>query len=217
MRSDAPSPPPGDDFQPEPTYRVTTAAALRRELTVAPPEAEAEALARTRREVRFSKGALAAQGLRTHTCPQCGVNPAGPAKSRTLVYVPSWVYIGLFVNFFLLLILYLAGRKSIDVDVTLCPDCRRSETRARWIRGVSVLGLLAFPLLGAYLGGALGDTFMGAASGVVASLVGMLAAHVHTRHDLLTVKKIDRDSVTLLGTGHLDAVVEREAPDLKKA
>src|SRR5688572_22003121 len=73
----------------------------------------------------------ALRDLKTQTCVQCGINPAGPPSTRTLQYVPPWVYLGLLANLIVLAILYFAGRRRVPAVFRLCPDCARADVRGR--------------------------------------------------------------------------------------
>ena len=159
-----------------------------------------------------------ASTLRTHTCPQCGLNPAGPPVKRTFNWVPSWVYLGLLINIVVLLILYGVGRKVVKGELTLCADCDAADRRGRTIRSVSVAGLVLGPALFGTLGAmaAGGDGAMiGALIGLVAGIAGIVASHRQTRLDVIGVKHLDpkKDTMTLTASPSFATVLLAEAPD----
>lgn len=176
----------------------------------------AEPRARTTVPVTLKTAALEA-GLHTHTCVQCGLNPAGPPVKRRYQYVPSWVYLGLMMNIVVLLILYYAGRRVVDGKLGLCADCDRADKRGRTLRGVSLVGLLAFPVVGALVGALVSSDglLFGAAAGVVAGVAGIVAAHRSTRFDVISARLIDKKAGTtiLVASPELAGVLAREAPD----
>ncbi len=155
-------------------------------------------------------------GLRTHTCPQCGLNPAGPPVARTFQYIPPWVYIGLLFRGFGLLILYLIGRRRVKATLSLCSDCDRADKRARNIRGLSMFGVFVLPALGAsvlWLDTVVGAVAAGA--GFVAGIVATVVAHARTRSDVIACKKIEGkpQKVTLTASPSFGRVLAAEAPD----
>jgi hypothetical protein len=167
-------------------------------------------------DVMLSTTALQ-DGIRTHTCPQCGLNPTTTLAKRTFQYVPPWVYIGLVMNLIVLLILYFAGRRVVKGEVALCADCDAADRRARTLQSVSVGGLVAFPaLFGVGLGTLLGVDagLLGAAVGVVSGIVGMIAAHRLTRFDALRCVMVDKKSntTTLKVSDSFARVLASEAP-----
>lgn len=192
----------------------TPAAALRTGVTEAPPVLDIRS--RTRAEVSLSREEVERLGLVTTTCPMCGLNPAGPTVKRKFEFVPPWVYLGLMANIVVLVVLYLVGRKRIDVDLALCEECASADKRAGRLRGFSFAGLILGPLLGALAGSPGGGqaVAIGAGAGVVAGIVGMVAAHLHTRHDVLACKRIDKHAIVLQGTAHVPEILEREAAHL---
>lgn len=160
----------------------------------------------------------ALRDLQTQTCVQCGINPAGPPATRTLQYVPPWVYLGLLANVVVVAVLYFAGRRRVHAVFRLCPDCARADARGRRLRGVSLVGLLAFPLLGAAIGAALGDASYvlgGASAGLVAAIAAMVAAVTKTKHEVIDVKNIDKKAgtVTLMASPSWQRVLAQEARD----
>lgn len=156
-------------------------------------------------------------GLRTHTCLQCGLNPVSQPVARSFQYVPPWVYIGLLLNVLILMILYFAGRVVVKGSLSLCPDCDRADRRGRTLRGVSLLGLLLFPLVGLLLGAPFdgGAMAFGAAAGLVAAIAGMVAAARSTRGDVITARLIDKKAgvTTLVASPELERVLSAEAPE----
>jgi hypothetical protein len=158
-----------------------------------------------------------AMGVHTHTCPQCGMNPAGAPKARKFQFIPPWVYLGFLANVIVFLILYLIGRKQVDTQLSLCDDCDAADKRGRRVRTLSVVGAIFAPL-GALLGGLALDLEVAAvvASGValVGGIVGSVIAHRKTRGDVILVKKIDKTEVQLLASPRFPQVLAREAPDL---
>ena len=161
----------------------------------------------------------ALRDLRTQTCVQCGINPAGPPKTRTLQYVPPWVYLGLLANVVILAVLYFAGRRRVESVLRLCPDCAAADVQGRRLRGFSVAGLLVFPGLGAAITALLdlsGSVILGAASaGLVAAIAAIIAASTKTRHEVIDVKNIDKKAgtVTLLAAPTWQRVLDAEARD----
>lgn len=157
-------------------------------------------------------------GIRTHTCPQCGLNPTTTLAKRTFQYVPPWVYIGLVMNLLVLLVLYFVGRRVVKGEVALCADCDAADRRARTLQSVSVGGLIGFPaLFGVGLGAALGVEagLLGAAVGIVSGVVGMIAAHRLTRFDALRCVMVDKttNTTTLKASDTFARVLASEAPD----
>ena len=159
----------------------------------------------------------ALRDLKTQTCVQCGINPAGPPLSRTLQYVPPWVYLGLLVNVIVLAVLYFAARRRVNAVFRLCPDCARADVRGRRLRGVSLVGLLAFPLLGSAMGAAFGDggyVLGGASAGLVAAIAAIVAAVTKTKHEVIDVKNIDKaGTTTLLASPSWHRVLDQDARD----
>lgn len=160
----------------------------------------------------------ALRDLRTQTCVQCGINPAGPPKTRTLQYVPPWVYLGMLANVVILAILYFAARRRVDAVFRLCPDCAAADARGRRLRGFSIAGLLVFPAVGALLGAAIGDggvILAGASAGLVAAIAAIVAAATKTRHEVIDTKNIDKKAgtVTLLASPTWQRVLDAEARD----
>jgi len=158
------------------------------------------------------------QGIRTHTCPQCGLNPTTTMVKRTFQYVPPWVYIGLLMNVIVLLLLYVVGRRVVKGEVALCADCNDADRRARTLQSVSVVGLVAIPLLfsfgaGLFLGAEAG--LLAGAVGVVSGIVGMIAAHRTTRFDALRCVMVDKqaNTTTLKASDTFSRVLLGEAPD----
>ncbi len=157
-------------------------------------------------------------GLRTHTCPQCGINPTTGLVKRTWQYVPPWVFIGLAFNIIILLIMYMAGRRVVKGELSLCADCDAADKRARTVQGLSAVGLVAFPaLLGIPLGAILGAEagIFGACAGLVSGIVGMVVAHKRTKPDAIRCTMIDKKSgaVTLTASESFQRVLAAEAPD----
>ncbi|MDP2341661.1 MAG: hypothetical protein Q8O67_11945 [Deltaproteobacteria bacterium] len=158
------------------------------------------------------------QKLRTQTCPQCGLNPAGPLVKRSFQWVPGWVYIGLLLNIAILLIMYMAGRRVVKAEISLCADCDAADRHGRSLRSVSVAGVVLGPALFAFAGGITVGTELaiaGACAGLVAGIVGIIAAHRRTRFDVIGVKHIDRkvDTMTLRVSPSFARVLAAEAPD----
>mgnify|MGYP001611834096 FL=1 len=155
-------------------------------------------------------------GLRTHTCLQCGLNPVTTPVPRKFMYVPPWVYIGLALNVVILLILYFAGRQIVEGSLSLCPDCDRADKRGRMWRGLSLGGLIVFPLLGLLIGAPFSDGAMGfgAAAGLIAGIAGIATAISKTKADVMVVRKIDKKAGTLELTAapEFGDVIAREAP-----
>lgn len=159
-------------------------------------------------------------GLHTQTCPHCGVNPAGPPVKRTFQYVPPWVYIGLLLNILVLIIMYMAGRRVVKGELTLCADCDAADTRGRRIRSGSLFGIFGFPLLFALLGGVtVGEdgAIIGGLVGIVAFIAGLVAAHRQTRFDVIAAKIIDKkkDTMTLSASPAFARVLAEEAPSAR--
>lgn len=173
---------------------------------------------RTPQPIRLKIAAVQG-GVHTPTCLQCGLNPVTTPVPRKFQYVPPWVYIGLALNVVILMILYFAGRQIVRGSLSLCPDCDRADKRGRFWRGLSVLGLIVFPIAGLLLGVPLSDAAMGfgAASGLVAGIAGMVAATRKTRGDVIVVKKIDKKAGTLELTAapEFGDVIDREAPQAR--
>ncbi len=156
-------------------------------------------------------------GLKTSTCPHCGINPAGPPVKRTFQHVPRWVYIGLFLNIVVLMIMYGLGRRVVKGELSLCADCASADKRGRLIRSLSFGGIVLFPAVLALIGGlALGGegAVGGALAGLVAFVGGMFAAHHKTRFDVIGCKLIDKkaDTMTLTSSPAFVGVLAREAP-----
>ena len=157
-------------------------------------------------------------GLHTSTCPQCGLNPAGPAVKMTFEWVPRWVSIGFFVNLVVLWILYMAGRKVVRAEIPLCVECASADRRGRFLRRLSyigpVIGPIAFGLLGAMTLG-LDAAIGGFCVGLVAGIAGTVASHRGTRFDIIGVKHIDlkHDTMLLSASPSFQHVVAVEAPD----
>lgn len=143
-------------------------------------------------------------GMRTHICPQCGVNPTTGLVKRTFQFVPPWVYVGLLLNVLVLMLLYFVGRRVVKAELSLCADCDAADRRGRTTQSLSVVGLIGFPLaLGFGLGATVGVDagLFGAAAGVVSGIVGMVAAHRATRADVIRCVAVDKT----LGTTTLKA------------
>jgi hypothetical protein len=160
-------------------------------------------------------GPSLAAGLHTLTCPQCGLNPAGPPVARTFQYIPPWVYVGLVFRGFGLLILYLIGRRRVKATLTLCGDCDRADKRARRIRGLSMFGVVLLPALAStalFLDTVVGGIAVGAAA--VAGAIATVVAHTRTRSDVIACKKIEGkpQRVTLTAAPSFRRIVAAEAP-----
>lgn len=156
-------------------------------------------------------------GVYTHVCPQCGVNPPGRPVRRTFQYVPPWVYLGLFMNIVVFGIAYYMRRRRAAGVLALCADCAAADRGGRRLRRFSVLGLGLFPVVLALAASFLpvdGAVMGGALSGLVAGVVGMIAARVHTRFDVIKCRLIDRkkDLIQLTASKGFAAVVARDAP-----
>lgn len=157
------------------------------------------------------------QGLRTHTCPQCGINPTTTLAKRTWQYVPPWVYIGLLVNIIVVLMMYFASRRVVKGELGLCADCEAADRRGRTIQSVSVAGLVAFPALFGFSVGAVVGADAGlfaAAVGLVSGVVGMIAAHRTTRFDVIRCVMVDKkqSTLTLKASDAFARVLRAESP-----
>lgn len=195
----------------EPTTEVATSSSLPH-LDLRPPREVQQIV-----EVKIKPSALMA-GLHTKTCPQCGLNPAGPLVKRSFQYVPPWVYVGLLLNIVVLLILYYAGRTVVKGELTLCPDCDAADTRGRRFRSLSVVGLVGFPIVFATLGGLVAGSdaaLAGGFAGLVAAFAGMFAAHRRTRYDVIGCKFADKkkDTMTLQASPAFQRVLAEEASE----
>lgn len=159
----------------------------------------------------------ALRDLKTKTCVQCGINPAGPPASRTLQYIPPWVYLGLLANVVILAILYFVGRRRVDAVFRLCPDCARADRRGRTLRGVSVVSIVLFPLIGGVVGSLFDGAVAlgGASAGLVAAIAAIVAAHTKTKHEVIDTKNIDKKAgtVTLMAAPTWHRVLDGEARD----
>jgi hypothetical protein len=156
-------------------------------------------------------------GLYTHVCPQCGINPPGQPVRRTFQYVPPWVFLGLFIHLVVLGLAYFFARRRMAGVLALCADCAAADRGGRRLRKFSLLGLGLFPVV---LG--LAASFLpmkdaaiaGGLSGLVAGVVGIVAARVHTRFDVIRCRFLDRkkDLILLTASKGFAAVVARDAP-----
>jgi hypothetical protein len=180
-------------------------------------------------EVVLSTTALQG-GIRTRTCPQCGLNPTTTMAKRKFEYIPRWIYIATFVNLTiaafvnvtillipLFLVLFFTSRRVVKGKLGLCADCDAADRRARMLQSASVGGLFAFPYLfavgaDALLGGIAG--VHGLACGVISGIVGMFAALWFTRFDVLRCARIDKKAgtTTLKVSDSFAGVLAREAP-----
>ena len=145
-------------------------------------------------------------GIRTHTCPQCGMNPTTAFVKRTFQYIPPWVYAGLLLNVLVLMVLYFSGRRVVKAELGLCTECDKADRRGRTLQSMSVLGVLCFPMLFGFGLGAVGGVelgLFGAAAGIVSGIAGMVAAHRATRFDVMRCVGVDKK----LGTTTLKASV----------
>ena len=157
-------------------------------------------------------------GLHTATCPQCGINPAGPPVERTFQHVPGWVYIGLLANVVVMMILYLVGRVRVTGTLTLCADCDAADRRGRRLRSLSVVGLVGLPLLFGFIGGIAAGVeaaLVGAGAGVVGGAIGAIVAHRRPATETIGVKFANRKQnvLELTANATFRDVIEREAPD----
>lgn len=171
---------------------------------------------RVLKDVVVSTSALQG-GVHTRTCPQCGLNPTTTMARRTWQYVPPWVYVGLVLNVLILAMLYYAARVVVKGAVSLCDDCAAADRRGRTIQSMSVIGLVAFPvLLGVGLGAIVGAEagIFGAAAGVVSGIAGMIAAHRMTRFDVIRCTMVDKKkgTLTLKASDTFGQVLAAEAP-----
>ena len=162
---------------------------------------------------------VARRGIATHTCPQCGLNPAGFPERWTFRHFSRWTYFALFMNTFVALVVGLASYKQVSTRLALCPDCRRAHSRAKVIRAASVVSAMVSPLAAgvASIVLDLGLTASALTLGttLVASAVGMLTAHWRTRADSVVCKRIDnRGRLTLRASSTFERVVAAEAPHL---
>ena len=147
-------------------------------------------------------GNQVALGIRTHTCPQCGLNPVNKDHKQKFQFVPPWVYIGLMLNLIVLLIMYYAGRKVIDTSIALCDPCAAQMKRARLMRGLSIFGAVFAPMILAGVGGAIQGAEAALALGgigLVAGVVGSVVAHKRTTNDVLLVKEIKETKTMIDG------------------
>lgn len=156
-------------------------------------------------------------GIRTHTCPQCGLNPGG-AVVKKWQYIPPWVYVGLLINILVLLILYSTGKRTVKAELNLCQDCDQADNAAQRLRGLSLGGLFLGPLAAGIVGGvSLGEdgAIVGALTGLVAGIAGIVAAHRRTRFDVIVCRLIDKKKgkVTIRTAGQFRRVLAHEAPD----
>jgi hypothetical protein len=121
------------------------------------------------------------------------------------------------MNIIVLLVLYYVGRQVVKGELGLCAECDAADRRGRTLQGVSVGGLLLFPLLfGVGLGTVLGldAGLLGAAVGVVSGVVGMVAAHRFTRFDVIRCIAVDKKkgTLTLKASETFARVLGGEAP-----
>jgi hypothetical protein len=186
-------------------------------LPVAPESRRARALDHERVEkpvdVDVSRQALLA-GLHTETCPQCGVNPAGEAKARTLQWVSPWVYAGLFVNVIVLAVLYYTLRQRVTTSLPLCPDCEAADKRGRRAMAASYWGVLLAPLAFAIAATPFDQAGWASLAGFVAGLVGAVYTTVKMRPNVISCRRIDKDNdlVRLRASPSWRGVLEREKP-----
>ncbi len=146
------------------------------------------------------------------------MNPTTGLVKRTWQYVPRWVYIGLLFNIIILLIMYMAGRRVVKGELTLCADCDAADKRARTLQSVSAVGLFAFPaILGIPLGMLIGPEagIFGACAGLVSGIVGMVVAHKRTKPDAIRCTLIDKKAgiLTLSASETFRQVLASEAPE----
>jgi hypothetical protein len=184
---------------------------------VSAPDLGATGLARVGDErpesLRLRRAFLPAR-LATHTCPQCGLNPAGPLRRRWFQYVPPWVNIGIALNVFVLFILYLAGRKRVELSLGLCGECVAAERRARLLRGGSVLAAVFAPFAPLLAADEPLLALAGAGVVLVGGVVGSIVTHVRTRSDVVGCERIDQESVVLRASPSWRRVLADEAPEV---
>jgi hypothetical protein len=143
---------------------------------------------------------VAEAGLVTTRCPQCGINPSGEPKEHQWRFVPPWVYMMFGMGmWWVALFAYFVVRRKVITSLMLCADCAKTAARSRWLRSLSVVGMAALPTMFGLVGAALHEVgfAIGAMTGVVSGIVGMVAAHRHTRFDLMHCKHIDKTNDTM--------------------
>jgi hypothetical protein len=166
--------------------------------------------------------AEAEAGLVTTHCPQCGVNPAGPPEPQQWRYVPPWVYVMLGLGMgWLALLAYFAARQTVTSSLMLCADCASTAKRSKRLRSISVVGMVAFPLLFGAVGGVVVDgmgALYGSMIGMVSGIAGMIAVHRRTRSSLVHCKHIDKANgmVTLQLSPACEDVLRSETDVLKE-
>jgi len=140
-------------------------------------------------------GEEVARGIKTNTCPQCGLNPVNKVHNHKFQFIPPWIYLGLLANVLAFLVLYHFGRREIKSEIGLCDACKAQMTRAQFLRIVSTISAIIGPaLIGGLAGSAFGidvGLLVGGAA-FVAGVVGSVVTFKRTKNHLLTVKKIEK-------------------------
>ncbi len=73
-------------------------------------------------------------------CVKCGNDARhGRRITKVLYFVPTWIYVGLFIGVLLVILLYYAARKPLGVSYSLCPDCARRQKNKKWMAAAAWL------------------------------------------------------------------------------
>jgi hypothetical protein len=172
----------------------------------------------------LSRHVLEHGGVRTQTCPQCGVNPAHGPTLRRHTKTPRFWYFLLVPScflwapaFFVVAGIALATRKTVSTSYTLCSDCDRADRRAQGIRGLTAWSGLFAPLIAfwAGIGLELSGPGIGALVGgsFVAGLTAAAFGHVKTKTSLLDVRDIERAWLRLRASPTWKRVLREEHPE----
>lgn len=203
----------------QPEDPTSSSAAIGRVLAAAPEGAKRAAVVLLRRAL------VEAQGIRTRTCPHCGLSPSAGVFIRELSRVPlllRMLFVASFVVFPwgppIVLALGLLLRKKLRLTTTLCADCARADQRARLWRRAAGFGVVLLPIATWILLGSAPLSLTLKTSIIFASLVAGLThawiANWRTRGRAISLARVDQQRIGLLAGGSWRAVLEREQPAL---
>ncbi|HJZ85540.1 MAG TPA: hypothetical protein VKN99_10235 [Polyangia bacterium] len=138
-------------------------------------------------------------------CVKCARRDDLTRRAKTFIWTPPWVYILIFVNLLVLIIVALIVRKRGALALPLCRLCNARWRNGQIWAGLSVLGLIALIVGGIVLGAGLKEPWLMAAGLFAGVMAAVFINILVVRPRLLRAKKVDDRLITLTGL-HPDAV-----------
>ncbi len=138
-------------------------------------------------------------------CVKCTRKDDLTRRAKTFIWTPPWVYILIFVNLIVLIIVALIVRKKGALDLPLCRRCNARWRNGQIWAGLSVLALIALIVVGIMLGAGLNEPWLIAAGLFAGVMAAVFINILVVRPRVLRAKKIDDRLITLTGV-HPDAM-----------